>query len=223
MRWEALHLEPTPAACASLAAWTMSAALSDDLTDLTPSPPPSQMPLPTKKKEVESGSELSEPPSEDDRPHSNNKLTTKKPRTGRGIVPAPMWEWAKKKPTKPIDDDDDDDDEDNEDDDEGDVADADKTTNDDDVDEKLVDLDDDADDKADDTKAGPDADNHLPAVALDPPDADHKNDTKKTNGIAHNGILPNSFFGHALAHDRCSRTTGRQRRRQQRDHKQRGG
>jgi len=166
----------------------MSAALSDDLTDLTPSPPPSQMPLSTKKKEVESGSELSEPPSEDDRPHSNNKPTTKKPRTGRGIVPAPMWEWAKKKPTKPVDDDDD---EDNEDDDDGDVADADKTTNDDDVDEKLADVDDDADDKADDTKVSPDADNNLSA---DTPDADHSKDSKKTNGIVLNSILNNSFL-----------------------------
>ena len=161
----------------------MSAALSDDLTDLTPSPPPSQMP---NKKEVESGSELSELPSEDDRPHNNNKPTTKKPRTGRGIVPAAMWEWAKKKPAKPVDDDDDD--EDNEDDDEGDDADADKTTNGDDVDEKLPDVDDDADDRADNTKPGPDADSTLSAEALDPPDADHTKDSKKTNGIVLNGI-----------------------------------
>jgi hypothetical protein len=175
-----------------------SAALSDDLTDLTPSPPPSQMPLPTKKKDVESGSELSEPPSEDDRPHNNNKPTTKKPRTGRGIVPAPMWEWAKKKPTKPVDDDDDDDDdddEDSEDDDGGDIANADKTTNDDDdVDEKLADVDDDIDDRADDTKPGPDADSNLSAAVAHASDADHPKDNKKTNGIALNGILHNSFL-----------------------------
>ena len=89
-----------------------------------------------------SGSELSEPPSEDDWPHNNNKPTTKKPRTGRGIVPAPMWEWSKKKPSKPVDDD-------------GcDIANVDKTTNDDDdVDEKLVDVDD--DDDVDDREAAP--------------------------------------------------------------------
>jgi hypothetical protein len=211
-----VHLEPTPAARALLAAfslpWTMSAALSDDLTDLTPSPPPSQMPLP-KKKDVESGSELSEPPSEDDRPHNNNKPTTKKPRTGRGIVPAPMWEWAKKKPTKPVDDDDDDD-EDNEDDDEGDVADADKTTNDDDADDKLLDAEDDAEDKADDTTADPDADHNLSAAAADAPDADHTKDSKKTNGIVLNGISHNSFL-YAVAHDRYSRTTQRRQRRRQ--------
>jgi len=186
----------------------MSAALSDDLTDLTPSPPPSQMPLPTRKKDVESGSELSEPPSEDDRPHNNNKPTTKKPRTGRGIVPAPMWEWAKKKPAKPVDDDDDDD-EDNEDDDGGDTVDAEKTTNDDDIDEKLADVDDDADDKADNTKPGPDADSSLSAAAADASDADHPKDNKKANGIMLNGIQHSSFLVYAMAHDRCSRTIQR--------------
>lgn len=191
----------------------MSAALSDDLTDLTPSPPPSQMPLPTKKKDVESGSELSEPPSEDDPPHNNNKPTTKRPRTGRGIVPAPMWEWAKKKPTKPVDDDDDDDDEDNEDDDAGDIADADRTTNGDDVDEKLADIDDEVDDGPDDTKPGPDADSNLSAAVADASDPDHPKDSKKTNGIVLNGILHISFSVHAVAHDRCSRTTQRRQRR----------
>lgn len=185
----------------------MSAALSDDLTDLTPSPPPSQMPLPTKKKDVESGSELSEPPSEDDPPHNNNKPTTKRPRTGRGIVPAPMWEWAKKKPSKPVDDDDDDEDEENEDDDGGDIVDADRTTNGDDVDEKLADIDDDVDDGPDDTKPGPDADSNLSAAVAEASDADHPKDSKKTNGIVLNGILHNSFPVHAVAHDRCSRTT----------------
>ena len=87
----------------------------------------------------------SKPPSEDDRLHNSNKPTTKTPRTGRGIVPAPLWEWAKKNPSKPVDDNDD---EDNEDDDGGDIANADKTTNDDDdVDEKHVDNDDDVGDR----------------------------------------------------------------------------